>query len=190
MKIYTRTGDKGETGLWGGARVPKSHPRVSAYGDVDELNCVLGAALPHLEERENFRDLCGELRKIQQELFVIGSILASPPDIKTGSSSRVPCLDPKAGARLESSIDSMTAELEPLSNFILPGGDFAGSWLHLSRAVCRRAERSAVALAALEPLGQDIILYLNRLSDYLFTAARWANHKSGKIETVWRAQKP
>ncbi|HVC09416.1 MAG TPA: cob(I)yrinic acid a,c-diamide adenosyltransferase [Elusimicrobiota bacterium] len=189
MKIYTRTGDKGETGLWGGARVPKNDRRVTAYGDVDELNCVLGAALAEIEPQENLRDLRGELRKIQQELFVIGAMLASPPDIKKSASSRTPPLDPDAVKRMEAAIDSMTAGLEPLSNFILPGGGKAGAGLHWSRAVCRRAERSAVALAAAEAVSAEIVVYLNRLSDYLFTAARWANHQSGKTETLWSAAK-
>ena len=189
MKIYTRTGDKGETGLWGGARVPKNDGRVAAYGDVDELNCVLGAVLAEIEPQENLRDLRGELRKIQQELFIIGAILASPPDIKKSSSSRTPPLDQNAIKRMEAAIDSMTASLEPLSNFILPGGGKAGSGLHWSRAVCRRAERAAVALAAAEAVPTEVVVYLNRLSDYLFTAARWANHQSGKTETLWSAAK-
>ncbi|MDE2314169.1 MAG: cob(I)yrinic acid a,c-diamide adenosyltransferase [Elusimicrobia bacterium] len=189
MKIYTRTGDKGETGLWGGARVPKNNRRVAAYGDVDELNCALGAALAEIEPQENLRDLRGELRRIQEELFVIGAVLASPPDIKKSASSRTPALDAGAAKRLESAIDSMTAVLEPLSNFILPGGGKAGAALHWARAVCRRAERSAVALASDEAVGSEVLVYLNRLSDYLFIAARWTNHQSGKTETLWSASK-
>lgn len=164
MKIYTKTGDKGETGLIGGRRVPKNEAHVAAYGDVDECNCVLGLVdAPALRQ---------ELAAVQGELFVVGAILA-------GEKSLVPA---DAVKRLERHIDLMTEELPPLKNFILPGGGKAGAALHLARAVCRRAERSVVALPDPRP---DVIIYLNRLSDWLFVAARWVNMKEGRAETVW-----
>lgn len=176
MKIYTRTGDQGQTGLIGGARVRKDHPRVAAYGDVDELNCWLGwaaAALPKASP-----PLRATLARLQEELFHLGAALATPPE-------RSPRPLPGAWARrLESEIDEMTAELPALRNFILPGGAEAGCRLHLARAACRRAERAVVALGAEAPAGA--VLYLNRLSDHLFTAARWANRRARAKETVWK----
>lgn len=168
MKIYTKTGDKGETGLWGGQRVRKDDARVAAYGQVDELNCAVGAALAVLpEEAAALREM---LTRVQNELFVVGSILAGVQD---------PAPSPE---RLEREIDAMTAELPPLKQFILPGGGPAGAALHLARGVCRRAERAVVPLDGVH----DVVVYLNRLSDHLFTAARWANMKSGRTETPWR----
>ncbi|MBI5631519.1 MAG: cob(I)yrinic acid a,c-diamide adenosyltransferase [Elusimicrobia bacterium] len=187
MKIYTKTGDKGETGLWGGGRVPKHNSRVAAYGEVDELNSCLGMALAHLGADQGAAELRRSLSRIQEELFVVGALLATPPD-RLGKLS-APFdrgIPPDASQRLESEIDAMTAELAPLDKFILPGGSPAGASLHLARAVCRRAERSATLLASSESLPEGILVYLNRLSDYLFTAARWANKKAGQSETVWQ----
>ena len=184
MKIYTRTGDKGDTGLFGGERVAKSHPRVEAYGSVDGLNCALGAARAALEPAHEGLDEA--LARAQGECFVVGALLATPaakadklsPPFDGG-------LPPGAAARLEAEIDAWDAELEPLKTFILPGGAPAGAALHLARAACRAAERRAVELAASEKLPEGVVVYLNRLSDWLFTAARWANKKSGRAETAW-----
>ena len=187
MKIYTKTGDKGETALWGGQRVPKFHPRVSAYGDVDELNSCLGAALAAIGVEKTFSSLRQALTKIQEELFIIGTLLATPegplvklkPPFDRG-------LPPEACSRLESEIDAMTADLKPMTHFILPGGSLPGSSLHMARAICRRAERSIAHLSALEKIPEGVLVYLNRLSDYLFTAARWVNAKMGQAETPWQ----
>lgn len=187
MKIYTRTGDKGETGLWGGDRVPKYHPRVACYGDVDELNSCLGLALAAMGQDKAFAGLRRNLARIQEELFIVGALLATPearlsklePPFNEG-------LPPQSPARLEGEIDTMTAELEPMTKFILPGGSPPGAWLHLARTVCRRAERSAAQLSTLESIPEGIVVYLNRLSDHLFTAARWANAKRGIPETQWQ----
>lgn len=187
MKIYTRTGDKGETGLYGGERVPKYHPRVAVYGDVDELNSTLGAALASLEGKLALKNLKDILARLQEELFIIGALLATPehklgrlgPPFDQG-------LPADASARLEKEIDSMTADLKPMDKFIMPGGSAPGAWLHLARTVCRRAERGASHLATLEKVPDGVLIYLNRLSDHLFTAARWANAKLGSPEAPWR----
>ena len=178
MKIYTRTGDKGETGLFGGTRVSKSHLRVEAYGDVDELNCTLGIARTHLNHGQVGMDAA--LERVQDECFVIGALLATPEGKLKGMS-----LQKGAITRLENEIDAWDRDLEPLKAFILPGGAAAGSHLHLARAVCRRAERKAVALSKVEKVSPDVIVYLNRLSDWLFTTARWANLRSNRAETKW-----
>lgn len=187
MKIYTRTGDAGQTGLWGGDRVAKTHPRVAAYGDVDELNCTLGAALEAIPASGPWDTVRESLGRIQEELFVIGALLATLP--KNLDKLQPPFsegLPPSAVGRLEREIDAWTAELQPMKSFVLPGGGRLGAALHLSRAVCRRAERSIGALAEKEKLPEGISAYVNRLSDHLFTAARWANAQEGKAETPWR----
>lgn len=182
MKIYTRTGDKGETGLRGNRRVRKDDPRVRAYGDVDELNCALGAALSHIPLRQAFTLLRGELHCIQAELFHVGAVLAAPPDHPDAQA-----FPADLAPRLEASIDRMTAQLPPLRRFILPGGSPAGAALHLARAVCRRAEREVVGLTP--PVPESLLVYLNRLSDYLFTAARWVNARLARRETEWAGLK-
>ena len=186
MPMYTRGGDKGDTGLFGGARVPKSHPRVAAYGSVDELNCALGAARAALPEGYEFRALDEGLERLQAECFVVGALLATPPDKlgKLGAPFDAG-LPAGAPARLEAEIDSWEAELAPLKTFILPGGAPAGAALHVARAVSRRAEREVVELAAAEAVPDGVVVYLNRLSTWLFIAARWANKTSGKAETPW-----
>ncbi len=181
VRIYTKTGDQGQTGLWGGARVPKSHPRVAAYGDVDELNCELGAVLASLPSDEGFSPLRRTLARIQAELFSVGAVLATPQDKASKAA-----VGQDAVAALEREIDAWTAELPALEHFILPGGAAAGAALHVARAVCRRAERSVVALAGGEKVPSEIVVYLNRLSDHLFTAARWVNAKQGRAETPWQ----
>lgn len=182
MKIYTRTGDRGETGLVGGKRVSKDHPRVRAYGDADEANSWVGAALSLLPRKASFAAVRAELLRVQEELFAVGAILASPPGKDPGVA-----LDPRAASRLEAEIDKMTGELAPLKYFILPGGSPPGALLHLARTACRRAERSAVALGPREA-PEAALIYLNRLSDYLFTAARWVNGKSKSPERPWKGK--
>jgi cob(I)alamin adenosyltransferase len=179
VKIYTKTGDSGETSLFDQTRVPKSDPRVDAYGEVDELNACLGLARAAGVDE----DVNAVLADVQRDLFALGARLADP-------SSKIAPRVAKAGideghvARLEQAIDRLDAELPPLQRFILPGGSRGGAALHLARTVCRRAERRAVALgaAAAEPIA---IVYLNRLSDLLFVLARAVNHRSGVPETEW-----
>lgn len=178
-RIYTRTGDEGETGLFGGGRVPKSHPRVAAYGAVDELNAVIGWVLTRLDDDE----VADGLGTIQRDLFAVGAHLASPPDAR--SRDHLPPLPEGRVAEFEAWIDATESELEPLKSFILPGGVEAGAGLHLARTVCRRAERAVVALPddAVDPV---ITVYLNRLSDLLFVWARLVNHRAGATETPWQ----
>ena len=178
MKIYTKTGDTGETGLYGGERVPKNALRISAYGDVDELNAILGMIRASSPPTEIDRILL----QVQNHLFVMGADLATPPGNAT---SRVPRIDSSYTANLEKEIDTIDPVLSPLKNFVLPGGTSVAALLHFARTVCRRAERSVVALARSEQIGPDGIIYLNRLSDLLFVLARYANHLAGSMETPW-----
>jgi cob(I)alamin adenosyltransferase len=182
MKIYTRGGDQGETGLVGGQRVSKSSPRVAAYGEVDELNAVLGVAAVEVREEP-----CAKLlAEVQRILFDLGAELATPPGSE--SSRGTPALGPEPSAALESAIDVLTAKLPALRHFILPGGSRAGAALHHARTVCRRAERAVVALSAAEPVNPQSIVYLNRLSDYLFVLARAMNHAAGAHELEWHGR--
>lgn len=171
MKIYTKSGDKGQTGLIGGARVPKDDARVHAYGEVDELNAVLGAGVSFLPAE--LGEIAGQLLHIQRILFDLGAELATPPGAKKVRWQ----LDQGEIGRLEQAIDGMEAELPPLTKFILPGGHPAGALLHLARTVARRAERRAVSLDASSPLDPKLITYLNRLSDYLFVLSRLVNQR-------------
>jgi cob(I)alamin adenosyltransferase len=185
MKIYTRTGDRGETGLFGGGRVPKDHVRVDAYGEVDELNSTLGLVILHLDAAGE-GEMAAGLRQVQADLFTIGANLATPaPEDGGRENAFIPPLDVARIEALERWIDAADEELPPLTSFILPGGSPAGAALHLSRTVCRRAERRVVALAREATIGADQIRYLNRLSDLLFTLARLANHRAGVAETAW-----
>ena len=179
MKIYTKTGDLGETGLFDGTRVPKSDARVDAYGEVDELNALLGLVRagnpgPELDKM---------LAEIQRDLFALGSRLADP---RARIASRVEkaALDSEDVARLEAWIDRLDQGLPPLRRFILAGGSMAGAQLHLARTVCRRAERRIVGLGAGE-VDATLITYMNRLSDLLFVMARAANHRAGAPEHEW-----
>lgn len=178
MRIYTRTGDAGETGLIGGQRVPKDDPRVDAYGTVDELNAVLGVARCYLE---NLPDLDALLEQFQNELFDIGAELASPPERATQFQS----IEERHITALENAIDRLENELEPLRQFILPGGTLASAYLHLARTVCRRAERQVVHLSRISTVNAAIIKYLNRLSDLLFVMARVANRRAGVDDVKW-----
>ena len=188
MKIYTKTGDDGTTGLLGGgavARVRKSDPRIECYGTIDELNAVIGWAAVAASSSEVHLSLAESLRVIQAELFVIGSHLA----VADGSAAppSLPPLEESAVARLEMQIDSATARLPALRNFILPGGSEAGARLHVARTVCRRAERQLVKFAQDRPVAPTIVTYLNRLSDWLFVQARAANHDAGVADVPWSA---
>jgi len=171
VKIYTRTGDRGETSLFGGARVPKNDPRIDAYGTIDELNSCLGVVLAGEAD--------AQLLDVQRDLFEIGAHLASP------GTSRFTGVPASRIEELERGIDAMEADLAPLKSFILPGGTLAAAQLHVARTVCRRAERLVVALHDDDAATQSSIAYLNRLSDYLFVAARHANHKRGVEDVPW-----
>ncbi len=180
MKIYTRTGDEGETALLDGSRVGKDSVRVAAYGDVDELNAVLGVVLAHASDAP-----LGELlRGIQRDLFALGAQLADPKDRVAARKAKVRVV-PEHVAILEKAIDERESELPPLTAFILPGGSPLGAFLHLARTVCRRAERSVVALSRQQNVDPVLIVYLNRLSDLLFVLARHENHRLGKHEDRW-----
>ena len=185
MKIYTRTGDEGDTGLFGGPRVPKDALRVEAYGAVDELNAALGVAAAGVD-REASPDLAGMLHEIQSTLFDLGGELATPDARERAASGKLtPLLAEGSSERLEGWIDALEQELEPLTQFILPGGAPAAAQLQLARTVCRRAERRAVTLAASEEVAGELLVYLNRLSDFLFVAARAVNRREGVEEPRW-----
>jgi cob(I)alamin adenosyltransferase len=184
MKIYTKTGDAGATGLWGGLRVPKDATRVQAYGTVDECNAAIGVARAHLlaSAVEAERDLAAIVAQIQDQLFVVGADLATP-----GEAANIPRIGAEDIAGLERTIDAFEAEQAPLAQFILPGGTLAAAHLHLARTICRRAERWVVQLAREEPLGQHVGVYLNRLSDCLFVLARAANARAGLPDVPWNS---
>ena len=182
MKIYTKTGDAGETGLYGGERVPKDALRVQAYGTVDEANAVLGVARAALIAP----DLNEVLAGIQNDLFYVGADLATPSDSKYRANI-VPIKEEDA-RRLEKLIDDFEQDLEPLANFVLPGGHEASSALHLARTVVRRAEREVTGLAREEDVNAHVAIYLNRLSDLLFVMARVVNKKMGVSETRWHVK--
>jgi cob(I)alamin adenosyltransferase len=182
-RIYTKTGDAGQTSLGDGSRVPKDHPRVTAYGSVDELNAVLGLLLANDSDgAEN--EL---LRSIQNDLFDVGADLCVPqqPDEAAGAKLRI---RPEQAARLEAAIDRLNEPLSPLKSFVLPGGSLAAAWCHLARTVCRRAERDVIALAHGEAVNPQVIVYLNRLSDLLFVLARVYNNQ-GRDDVLWQPGK-
>lgn len=181
MKIYTKTGDSGDTGLFGGGRVSKDDPRVEAYGDVDELNAILGLArsaelMPRVDE---------VLVPIQRDLFSIGALLATPDRNKMQQHLTKARISDERIAELERAIDACDRELEPLKAFILPGGTQKAAALHVARTVCRRAERRVIHLQREVEIPQIVVVYLNRLSDLLFTLARFANARAGAGEVTW-----
>ena len=178
MKIYTRNGDDGSTGLLGPGRVSKSAPRVEAYGSVDELNAVLGAVTAL--DSEGW--LKADLTPIQSQLFNLGAELATTAPNLLADLERIGVAEIEA---LEHVIDRLERDLTPLSNFIVPGGSPLAAHLHLARTVCRRAERRVVALAEIETVDAGLVRYLNRLGDLLFVMARWCNHRAGVRETEW-----
>lgn len=181
MRIYTRTGDTGDTALFGGGRVPKHHPRVQAYGDVDELNSSIGVV--RATTPVDFLDAFFE--QIQRDLFAIGGHLATPHPEKVRAALERAELSADRITEFERVIDEATDELEPLRKFILPGGSPKAAALHMSRTICRRAERNVVALAATDEVPELFLIYLNRLSDLLFTLARLANHRAGLGDVTW-----
>jgi cob(I)alamin adenosyltransferase len=186
-KIYTRRGDDGSTGLFGGPRVRKDDLRVAAYGEVDELNSALGMAREELLAPEQ-EDVLAIVDALQSELFTLGAELATPQAEKAPRD--VPRTEGAMVSRMEGDIDRFTAELPEMRQFILPGGSRAGAALHFCRTVCRRAERAAVQLSEAEPVSPQVLAYLNRLSDLLFVLARLANLRAGGREIPWVAPKP
>jgi len=182
MKIYTKKGDSGETGLLGGARVRKTHPRIEAYGTLDELNCILGVAVALLKTGP-IEGLGAELVRIQGEIFSLGAELATPAGRKTPSR----LIDDSDIERLEKSLDTMDEELAPLSSFILPGGALLAAQIHIARTVTRRAERATLVITEQgEAIRPEVLKYLNRLSDYFFVFARFVNLRTGEDDVEWR----
>ncbi len=185
-RVYTRTGDRGETALVGGTRVPKDSPRIVAYGTIDELNAIVGLARTFNEERvadgEHHRWLDEVLRKIQNELFDLGSELATPPGAEYEGMFRVSAAEVTALERL---MDHCQKDLEPLKSFTLPGGGRINAFLHQARTVCRRAERELLAASRKEPLGEWPLKYVNRLSDLFFVLSRWVAKHLGEREYLW-----
>ena len=176
MKLYTKGGDDGTTGLFGGTRVPKHHARVATYGDVDEINAALGVAITACDDAESAKGLA----TLQCDLFVLGAQLATPdgkPPAMTIGAEPI--------TRIEEWIDAITAEVPELERFILPGGTPAAAALHLARTVCRRAERSLASLSAVESVAPEALIYLNRLGDLLFALARLVNHRAGVSDIAW-----
>ncbi|BDG08789.1 cob(I)yrinic acid a,c-diamide adenosyltransferase [Anaeromyxobacter paludicola] len=182
MKIYTKTGDAGDTGLFGGPRVKKDDPRVEAYGAVDELNAALGVA--RAAAAGAWPELDALLEGAQHRLFSLGAELATPRESRAHGA--LPPVSPSWAAELEASIDALELELPPLRQFVLPGGAPLAAALHLARCVCRRAERRAVTVAGEVEVAPAVLAYLNRLSDWLFVAARAANHRAGTPDVPWK----
>lgn len=189
MKIYTKTGDKGTTALYGGTRVPKYDLRIESYGTVDELNSYIGL----IKDQEISKSIKKSLLKIQTDLFTLGAMLATPPEKETLKNGKerlnIPKITTNSILFLENEIDAMDKELAQMTHFILPGGHQTVSFCHVARCVCRRAERIAVALNDQETLQQDILRYLNRLSDYLFTLARKLSNDLSVQEIKWIPEK-
>ena len=181
MPIYTRTGDEGTTGLFGGGRVPKDHPRVVAYGEVDELNAAIGLAraTPPTELAD------GLLETVQRDLFALGGHLATPDPAKVAKALERATLSEERIREFERAIDAADTELAPLRAFVLPAGTPKAAALHLARTICRRAERSVVRLAREDQVPPLFVTYLNRLSDVLFTLARLANHRGDAGDVTW-----
>jgi cob(I)alamin adenosyltransferase len=186
-RVYTRTGDKGETALVGGKRVPKDSQRIEAYGTIDELNAIVGLARAFNEEKltesEAHRFLDLVLRQIQDELFDLGSELATPPDFFQEGMYRVGEREVK---KIEQLIDECQKGLEPLKSFVLPGGGKLGAYLHQCRTVCRRAEREILRLSRVEEMSDWPLKYVNRLSDLFFVLSRWISKQSGEEEYLWQ----
>ena len=191
MKIYTKTGDKGNTGLAGGMRVSKSNPRIMAYGQVDELNANLGLAVSILSGEaadKMLSDIIEVLLSIQNDLFIVGSDLADPA-YDPLVNSRTPRVEKDMVARIENNIDNFESKLDPISYFILPGGTCESSILHVCRSVARRAEVSIVSLANSDTINETLLVYINRLSDLLFVLARTINKRRNIKDVAWRSTK-
>ena len=185
MKIYTRTGDKGETGLIGGKRVSKNDPRIVAYGCVDELNSSIGLVIALLKNRNIFSDLVDILILIQNELFIVGSDLADP-NYSLENKYETPRVHEKMALHLESIIDTFEKELKPITFFILPGGSIEASSLHVTRSIARRTETAVAMLSKDQTINPAILIYLNRLSDFMFIAARLLNKRLGIEDVAWK----
>jgi len=189
MKVYTKTGDKGTTALFGGTRVPKHHIRIESYGTVDELNSHIGL----IRDQDINPDYKNILERIQDKLFTVGAILATDPEkaiLKNGQERlNIPKISDNDIELLENEIDSMESELEPMTHFVLPGGHTTVSYCHIARCVCRRAERLSVHLNELEPTDTMVLMYLNRLSDYLFVLARKLSKDLHANEVKWIPEK-
>jgi cob(I)alamin adenosyltransferase len=185
MKIYTRTGDKGETGLIGGKRVSKNDPRIVAYGCVDELNSNIGLVIALLKNRNLFSDLVDVLLLIQNELFIVGSDLADP-NYSLENKYETPRVQEKMALHLEATIDRFEKELEPITFFILPGGSIEASSLHVTRSVARRTETAVAIVSKDQTINPAILIYLNRLSDFMFIAARLLNKRLGIEDVAWK----
>lgn len=181
MKLYTKSGDDGSTGLFGGPRVPKCDPRVDAYGEVDEANAAIGVALAACTDKQ----IAERLLQIQADLFVVGAELATPAGHKPPNT-----ISPSQSTQLEQWIDEACGETQPLRTFVLPGGTFIAAALHLARTVSRRAERAVVLLSQQEEVSSAAIIYLNRLSDLLFAWARLVNHRAGVADIPWNPPQP
>jgi cob(I)alamin adenosyltransferase len=188
MKIYTKTGDRGETGLIGGKRIPKSDPRIISYGLIDELNSNVGLTISLLNLKNNnlFSDLIDLLIKIQNDLFAIGSDLADPT-YPIENKYKIPRTDEKMVLYLEAEIDKFEKEVIPITFFILPGGSVESSILHVSRSIARRTETAVTALSKSQTINPAILMYLNRLSDLLFVAARLVNKRIGVEDVAWKS---
>lgn len=184
MKIYTKTGDKGTTRLVDGSCVEKFNPRVEAYGCIDELNSMIGLIRSHLETATTLSELKSPLESIQSELFSVGSLLATADSEKF---KQLPQITEAHISQLEKWIDAFSTELPTLKNFILPAGHLIASQLHVCRTACRRAERRSSEIYKAENQYQNVLIYLNRLSDLFFTWARWVNLKTDRTETLWKS---
>ncbi len=185
MKIYTRTGDKGETSLFTGQRVPKNDVCIEALGTVDECNSTIGVAISLMAHLPELHPSLEQLEIIQHALFDLGAAIATPRTRAVADKIDKTRFDSEASQMLEKWIDSMEEALPPLKTFILPGGHPAGAMLQLSRSICRRAERSVIPLGARADVSQNVVIYLNRLSDYLFVISRYVNHLMHSPETLW-----
>lgn len=184
-KIYTKTGDKGDTSLFSGQRVPKSDPFIQALGSIDECNSTIGTAIAFIPKDDKFTSIIEQLEIIQHALFDLGAAVATPRTKAVDAKIEKTRFDQEETALLEEWIDKMTHELPALKTFILPGGDPCGAMLHLARSICRRAEREVVPLTNHADVSDNIFIYLNRLSDYLFTVSRYVNHLTNSPETCW-----
>ena len=185
-RVYTKGGDKGQTSLVGGERVSKAAPRVECYGAVDELNAALGMVRTALEESPAGPELSPIIARVQNELFNLGAELATPDPERRARSPRI---EDRHVTALEEEIDALNEDLPELRSFVLPGGGWTSSYLHLARTICRRAERLVVAVGEAEDLGEHALIYLNRLSDALFVFGRWAAFVEGGTEPLWEPEK-
>lgn len=186
VKIYTKTGDQGETSLFTGHRVQKSSPYIEALGCVDECNSAIGASLSFLPKNEKFKEVKDQLEFVQHALFDIGAALATPRSLAPSNKVSKTHFDPEETALLEQWIDAMDSQLSKLTYFILPGGHPASAMLHLARSICRKSEREVFPLSQKADVSENVLIYLNRLSDYLFVLSRFVNHLTQHEETRWQ----